>query len=316
MNKARVVHNPNAGAGSFTPETLRAMLQAKGYHVTYASAKEPGWAKWDEADDMVIVAGGDGTVRKVVKSLLERPLLQKQFSVAVLPLGTANNISKTFYQNTEHEAIVDEWQAGRSWWIDIGRVQGVPKEGFFMEGMGVGVFPSLMKDMQLRDLEDITNPADEVKLAQEVLCKIVKNYKPHHADLHIDGKDYSGEYVLIEIMNIRSVGPNLVLSPDADAGDGQFEVVMIKKEEREKLAAYVKALAEGSTDIQTFNTVKAQNISLCWGGKLVHVDDKLLKVGSDNVIRVELRKGLIQLLTGQEKQPEHDPQQESVNISD
>lgn len=304
MNKARVIHNPTAGAGKLTPDELRALLQDKGYHVHYASAKVLGWDDWDESDDVVIVAGGDGTVRKVVKSLLQRPLIQKQFSVAVLPLGTANNISKTFYNSKEHHAIVDEWSDGRGWWIDIGRIQGISKESFFMEGMGVGVFPMLMKQMKLQDLEDITDPAEEVKLAQEILCKIVNKYKPHHAELHIDGKDYSGEYLLVEIMNIRSVGPNLVLAPDADAGDGQFEVVMIKEGEREKLADYIGRLQQGDATPVSFNTVQAQNISLRWHGERIHVDDKLLKVSPEEFIRIELRRGLIQFLIGPEQKQE------------
>ena len=249
---------------------------------------------------MLIVAGGDGTVRKVVKNLLQRPLIEKQFSVAVLPLGTANNISKTFYNSTEYADIVDEWKENHGWWIDIGRIQGIRKEVFFMEGMGAGVFPRLMKEMSLLDLEDIEDPAEEVKFAQETLCKIVNKYKPRHAELYIDGKDYSGEYLLIEIMNIRSIGPNLVLSPDADAGDGQFEVVMIREGERDKLINYVRHLMDGGTEAANFNTIQAQNINLKWSGSQIHVDDRLVKVNPEDMIRVELRKGLIQFLIGPE----------------
>ncbi len=52
--------------------------------------------------------------------------------------------------------------------------------------------------------------------------------------------DHSGRFLLVEVMNSRSIGPNLDLSPQADPGDGQFEIVLCRKMNGMRLAAWIK----------------------------------------------------------------------------
>ncbi len=47
----------------------------------------------------------------------------------------------------------------------------------------------------------------------------------------LDGRDLTGDYVLLEAMNIRSIGPNLRLAPDADPGDGLLDIVLVSDSE-------------------------------------------------------------------------------------
>ena len=51
--------------------------------------------------------------------------------------------------------------------------------------------------------------------------------------LTLDGTRQDGELLVLEVLNIRSVGPNLVLSPDVDCSDGFFSVVTAGEEHRE-----------------------------------------------------------------------------------
>ena len=41
-----------------------------------------------------------------------------------------------------------------------------------------------------------------------------------------DNRDLSGRYILLEAMNIHSVGPNFWLAPPADPGDGLLDLVI------------------------------------------------------------------------------------------
>ena len=85
-----IIHNPDAGEKE-RGETLVAEMSAAGHEVTYVNVKK---AKLDEVleepGDLVVIAGGDGTVHKVVKKMIGRPT-----PVVVIPLGTANNIAST-----------------------------------------------------------------------------------------------------------------------------------------------------------------------------------------------------------------------------
>ena len=50
------------------------------------------------------------------------------------------------------------------------------------------------------------------------------DYPAKRVEITLDGKDFSGEYILVEVMNIQYIGPSLHLAPSADPGDGQLEV--------------------------------------------------------------------------------------------
>src|SRR5689334_25394886 len=94
MRKKRVtlIHNPNAGdERQPSAGQLQALLKEAGYKVRYQPTAESGWEKrLKRPTDIVAVAGGDGTVHKVA-----RRLIGTDIPIALLPMGTANNISKT-----------------------------------------------------------------------------------------------------------------------------------------------------------------------------------------------------------------------------
>ena len=45
----------------------------------------------------------------------------------------------------------------------------------------------------------------------------------------------SGDYLMLEVQNIRYIGPNLELHPEADINDGFLDVIMVGAKERNKL---------------------------------------------------------------------------------
>lgn len=71
--RVTLIHNPTAGDEEHSLETLCSLLAAADHRVvTYRSTKEPGWeAALRELAELVVVAGGDGTVQKVFMSIRE-----------------------------------------------------------------------------------------------------------------------------------------------------------------------------------------------------------------------------------------------------
>jgi diacylglycerol kinase family enzyme len=125
----------------------------------------------------------------------------------------------------------------------------------------------------------------------------VLKYKPKHCQLTIDDKDYSDDYVLVEVMNIRSVGPNLFLAPDADPTDGLLDVVLIPASEQMKLATYMKHRKEGIEEPFTFNVVRAKSVEIRWKGTHGHIDDKLIRMNKSLILKIQLHENLLELLT-------------------
>ena len=62
----------------------------------------------------------------------------------------------------------------------------------------------------------------------------------------LDGTDLSGEYLLVEAMNIPLVGPNVPLAPGADCSDDLLDLVLVTERERSALQEYLRARLGGA----------------------------------------------------------------------
>ncbi len=293
MKIAKLLHNPKAGEGEYTRKKLSKLLKDAGYQCRYSSTKKKGWDEGKDADvDLVVVAGGDGTVRKVARVMLD----QKK-AIALLPLGTANNIARTLNLNEKPETLVHAWSSASLKPFDVGRIYGLKRSAeFFLEGIGFGVFPRLMKEMKKYKERLPESPEENINLALEVLHDIILSSKARFCKISLDGADYSGEFLLAEVMNTQSIGPNLNLTPVGDPSDGELEVILIAERQREEFAAYVHNKLHGIEQPPIFNVLKAKNLEIFWEGRLLHVDDEIIQLKKSRDIRIKLQEGALTFL--------------------
>jgi diacylglycerol kinase (ATP) len=272
MKSAKLFHNPGAGEEEHTPRDLIQLIEANGIESQYTSTKKEKWENLEGDFDFVIIAGGDGTVRKVTIELLKQNLIPAKLPIALLPCGTANNIATTLGIEGDTKHIV--------------LIKGLDDSQFFVESFGYGLFPSLMKAMRDVNKDDIDSPEKELQLALKVLHKLTLTQRPTYCEVELDGVDYSGEYLLVEAMNINMIGPNLHLSPKADPGDDWLEVVLVAEEHREQLATYILDRINGKDVTYTDDSHKAKKVRLQWDGPEGHIDDK--SVDMDPKTSIEL----------------------------
>jgi diacylglycerol kinase (ATP) len=81
--------------------------------------------------DLVVVAGGDGTVREVAGALVNTDV-----TLAIVPFGTFNNLALSLKLPRDPEAACDLIQEGVTRLIDVGMAN---QHHAFFEGAGVGV---------------------------------------------------------------------------------------------------------------------------------------------------------------------------------
>lgn len=297
MKHIRILHNPSAGTSDHSREILQTQLQNVGFECSYYSTKKTEQDEFisDRADIMAVV-GGDGTVRKLADQMLNRKVINRRLPIALLPCGTANNIGRTLNIDGTEEEIVGRWANENIQPFDVAEVKGLKETNFIMEALGFGVFPKLIKKM--KSLKNKPEDAEkELELALEILHDIVLNYKGRDCELIVDGKDVSGQYLMVEIMNIQSVGPNLNIAPLADTHDGKLDVVAVPLDQRDALAKYVKnRLKEGKDEVFFGNAIKASNVKIKWKGKLLHADDMLLEQKKQAPISLWARRGALDFL--------------------
>src|SRR5690606_9146485 len=89
FKKATILHNPGAGEGDTSRKELLHAMELAGFECSYSSTKQFGWENMDTADtDFLVLAGGDGTVRKIAEEMLSRKLIEKKLPLGLLPMGT------------------------------------------------------------------------------------------------------------------------------------------------------------------------------------------------------------------------------------
>ena len=269
-----LLHNPKAGEGEPARERLIRALVSAGHAVTYQSTKEKGLEHaLEEADDVVLVAGGDGTVRKAAGFLLGRGV-----PIALLPLGTANNISKTLSLGESVDEVISRLATAERIRFDAGVAKGAWGETHFLEGVGLGVFPVTMCLAQTRhDNRDSRANHEDLGLTRDLryLAMVLSRMEPRAWQIEADGEDLSGEYFLCEVMNIRSVGPNLFLAPQADPTDGYLDLVLVSRNERAQLRDYIASRVAGKDAEASLPTRRVKRVTIHAAGAEVHVDDRL-----------------------------------------
>jgi diacylglycerol kinase (ATP) len=273
--RVTLIHNPKAGDDEHpSVDEVVALIRAAGHAVTHQPCNGDHWERaLDEPGDLVAVAGGDGTVGAVAVRLVGR-----RVPIAVLPVGTANNISTTLgLADTPIEQLIAGWADARPIGFDAGVVHGPWGATSFIEGAGVGLLASAISQPDFRDifaLARLDNREERITSGQRWLKERLGKWPAKELKLTLDDKDLSGEYILLEVMNIQHIGPSLHFAPDADPGDGLLDVVLFSAADRGKLGDYLASRLEGHFHPPQWTVPRGKHLQLRWDGSEMHVDDK------------------------------------------
>jgi diacylglycerol kinase family enzyme len=268
------MHNPGAGMeGETDAEQLTRLIRAAGHSVRYQSSGEAQWDRMlDEPADLVVVAGGDGTIVRVATHMIGRDV-----PLAVLPAGTANNIARTLSIFGEPwEELIESWPDARRMRLDAAVAKGPWGERRIFEGIGAGLFAWTIPEADASEtLESLHRRDAKVAYALQML----KDRLNHCASVAIrgtlDDKDVSGDYVLFEAMNLPYIGPNLFLAPESAPGDGCLDVVMVSRAECGRVQQYLASWQEEKPRLAVLPTHRGRHLRMHWTGFDMHLDDEV-----------------------------------------
>jgi diacylglycerol kinase family enzyme len=170
--------------------------------------------------------------------------------------------------------------------------------------MGFGIFPRLMKEMHKQNHKKPGVPEENLKTALHLLHDLILNAKARYCKISLDGADHSGKFLLAEVMNTQSIGPNLNLASFADPGDGQLDVILIAERQREEFAAYVHNKIHGIEEPPVFNVLKAKNLDIYWEGRLLHVDDEIIELKKPKEVRIKLQESVLKFMVPKKSEEE------------
>ncbi|HSE88666.1 MAG TPA: diacylglycerol kinase family protein [Candidatus Binatia bacterium] len=271
-----MIHNPDAGDDQQpSSDELLGLIRHAGHTSLYQSSKDENWqGALEQSCDIVAVGGGDGIVGTVAKNLIGQ-----QVPIAVLPMGTANNIAKTLgLIDRPLGQLIAGWATAPRVKFDVGMASGPWNRKYFIEGLGVGLFSETMYRLDATnnvDLSHLDDTGEKVRSVLKILKERLLSFTPNRLKITLDGRDMSGEYIVLEVMNISYIGPNLCLAPHANLSDGLLDVVLVSKNEQDNFSRCLSHCIEGKLPYPSLTVRKAQHLQIEWDGFTVHIDDEV-----------------------------------------
>jgi diacylglycerol kinase (ATP) len=281
-----VVHNPEAGLGTHQVDELMEEIADAGHEAVRVSSKE----KFDDLScDLILAAGGDGTVAKAVKYANTTGS-----ALAVLPLGTANNIARSF--GVTHTALrlllqKDALPEGTDKHLRLANAKYHGKNKVFLESVGCGLLSELIgagKEDREQRRQRYSSTGEELQHRIQILRSLLYESEPKTYSINIDGEDYSGRYLLVEVMNISRTGPGLDFAPNALDEQAELDIVLIKPEDDSALLHYLDDLLDGTAQPRNFTRKRGKCISIKGHSGDFHIDDTRLDDGREIEITLSL----------------------------
>jgi len=288
--RVALLYNERAGRSISAAELCDAILRGGHSLVQIVNMEDDVKPELEPLAELVVAAGGDGTVSSAAALVSMRNV-----PVAILPLGTANNIAKSLHIEGSVPELIAAWSQAHPVPFDVGVVRSAQGEQAFLESVGGGLVPAVIDSMHA-DRGSNGHPAHELAQAQQRYRELLPLITPQRWTIKTDGVVFDDELVLLEVLNTGLVGPNLTLSPETSATDGLLSVVVVGEENRQNLATLLDAQSQGKPCAWPLPVMHVRQVDI-HGHDALHIDDKVHWPRALGGISLRVEPGALTLLT-------------------
>ncbi|WP_100406223.1 diacylglycerol kinase [Bacillus solitudinis] len=225
MKRARLIYNPTSGREQIRKNLAYVLerLEKSGYETSTHATTGEGCAKraakkaGEHGYDLVIAAGGDGTMFEVVNGLAP---LSKRPMLGLIPAGTTNDFARALGIPRDIEKACDILCSDQVEPIDIGQVD----DRYFINIAAGGTLTELTYEVPSKLKTMVGQLAYYIKGLEKL-----PQVSPTFVRIEYDGKLFEGEIMLFLVSNTNSVGGFERLAPNASLQDGMFDFIIVKK---------------------------------------------------------------------------------------
>jgi lipid kinase YegS len=168
--------------------------------------------------DLLIAAGGDGTLNEVVHGLMDLSVAARPV-LGVVPLGTANDFATACGIPRDPERALSLCLEGDGVPIDVGKAN----EHWFLNAASVG-FGAEITATTPPELKRLLGPA-----AYTVMGAILAmNVHQYHGRLTLPDREITGSGPVAIVGNGRQTGGSIQVTPRARIDDGLLDVLVVR----------------------------------------------------------------------------------------
>jgi diacylglycerol kinase (ATP) len=235
--KSFTIINPYAGKSSSGPSlyTIDQVLHESGIENEFVFTHKPGDATRFASEaasngyDIVIAAGGDGSINEVVNGLAE-----KGITLGIIPVGTANVLSRELNIPLDAEKAAKIIGNGNIKKIDLGYANG----RYFTLMAGIG-FDAQVVHSVIHPLKDVIGGAAYVLKGLELLT----HFEAAQITLTMPEQTYIGNAFLVIVANASTYAYQVKVVPDAIYDDGLIDICIFEKPISDKIG-FARHLAD------------------------------------------------------------------------
>ena len=224
MKKMLFVMNPYAGmrkANRYLPDIITIFTQA-GYLVQIFMTTGTGDCchivrEHAEGMDLIVCAGGDGTLNETINGLLSQGL---DIPIGYIPCGSTNDFANTLKLPTNVLQAARNIAQGEPVRYDVGKFG----QRYFSYVASFGAFTRVSYATPQSFKNALGHTAYILSSIQEL-----SQLKTEHVRMELDGTVIEDDFLLGAISNSTSVGGILTLDPKkVDMRDGKFELLLVR----------------------------------------------------------------------------------------
>lgn len=217
MSRILLMINPKSRSGEKASEEISEALRNDGHSIIFPEDKEsrddPNKFIRNHKDkvDFVLVGGGDGSVNHLLPGLVDSNL-----PLVLYPLGTANNLARTYQLPNAIKDICLLVSQGKVIDIDLGTVNGI----YFVNVAGLGL-----------STEVNSNVSHKLKRYIGVMAFIFTAFRmffkmsPFRTWIKGDGQEVMSRSWQISVCNGKHYGSGLTIKHDASLDDGKLHLL-------------------------------------------------------------------------------------------
>jgi YegS/Rv2252/BmrU family lipid kinase len=235
---------------------------------------------------VIVAAGGDGTVNEVINGLMQckregRPVPP----LGVLCVGRGNDFAGSMGISTDLEGGVEALVKGKRRTIDIGRVAGgkYPQGRYFGNCVGVG-----FDAITTIEVHKLPRWGGFAAFMVAVLKTVFLYNKAPLATTVYDEQSLTQRSLLISIMNGRRLGGGFLMAPNSQPDDGLFDLCIAEQMSSLEVIKMIPHFTKGDQATQpAIKTGQAAHIVITAGdgplpaqtdGEIICVDGNRLEV--------------------------------------
>ncbi|MCL4487849.1 MAG: YegS/Rv2252/BmrU family lipid kinase [Chloroflexi bacterium] len=245
LRRARLIFNPDSGVGTDNSKRLveivgrlreHGILAGIGLKTSGKAARELAKESVEDGDDLIIVAGGDGTIEEVACQLVG-----SKTTLGIIPTGTMNNLARSLGVPLEIEDACAIIGMGVTRQVDVGHVlsENKPQIEYFLESAGVGLSAIVIPTGHALE----KGRWSALPLAMRKLF----DTKPAPIEVELDdGQAVHAYSQIVTVSNAPMMGRNIMVAPDAKMDDGYLDVAIYDGMTKTDLLQHFMAAANGT----------------------------------------------------------------------